>query len=56
MGKVPSGGDLLTCEWQRCAQNHVLDGDTPKERLELLLPVIEDWHAHTHVLTRSKLD
>ena len=45
VGKVLSGGDLLTCERQRCAQNHVMDGDTPKERLELLLPVIEDWHT-----------
>ena len=44
-GRVPSGGDLLTCERQRCAQQHVMDGDTPEERLEMLEPVVEDWHA-----------
>ena len=44
-GRVPSGGDLLTCERQRCAQQHVMDSDTPQERLELLEPVIEDWHT-----------
>ena len=42
---VPSGGDLLTCERQRCAKLHKMDSDTREERLELLEPVIEDWHA-----------
>ena len=41
-GNVPSGGDLLTCERQRCAHRHVMDSDTNVERLELLKPVIED--------------
>ena len=45
IGRVPSGGDLLTCERQRCAQQHVMDSYTPQERLELLEPVIEDWHT-----------
>ena len=44
-GCVPSGGDLLTCERQRCAQRHVMDSDTKEERLELLEPIIEDWHT-----------
>ena len=44
-GTVPSGGDLLTCERQRCAQQHVMDSDTREERLEFLEPVIEDWHT-----------
>ena len=22
-----------------------MDGDTPRERMELLEPVVEDWHA-----------
>ena len=44
-GAVPSGGDLLTCERERCAQRHVMDSDTPPERLELLEPVVEDWHT-----------
>ena len=36
--KVLSGGDQLT--WR-----HVMDGNTPKERLQVLEPVCEDWHA-----------
>ncbi len=44
-GKVPSGGDLLTCERQRCAQQHMMDSDTAEEQLKLLEPVIEDWHT-----------
>ena len=44
-GVVPSGGDLLTCERQRCAQQHVMDSDTREQRLEPLEPVIEDWHT-----------
>ena len=32
-GVVPSGEDLLTCERQRCAQQHVMDSDTREERL-----------------------
>ena len=27
-GVFPSGGDLLTCERQRCAQQHLMDSDT----------------------------
>ena len=30
---------------QTGAQRHVMCGDTPRERLELLEPVSEDWHA-----------
>lgn len=44
-GVVPSGGDLLTCERQRCAQQHIMDSDSREERLELLEPVVEDWHT-----------
>ena len=43
--KVLSGGDQLTCERQCCSQKHVMHGDTPKERLELVEPVIEGWHT-----------
>ena len=42
---VLSGGDQLTCERQVGAQRHMMDGNTAKERLELLKPVIEDWHC-----------
>lgn len=43
-GSVPSGGDLLTCERQRCAKQHKMDSDTPEERFDYLEPVVEDWH------------
>ena len=43
--KVLSGGDQLTCERQACAQRHLMDGDTPRDRLQLVEPVSEDWHA-----------
>ena len=32
--KVISGGDKLTNERQCCAQRHLMDGDTPEERLQ----------------------
>lgn len=43
--KVLSGGDQLTCERQCCSQRHLMDGDVPKERLQMLEPVCEDWHV-----------
>ena len=43
--RVLSGGDQLTCERQACAQRHLMDGDTPRERLQLVEPITEDWHA-----------
>ena len=43
--RVLSGGDQLTCERQSCAQRHLMDGDTPRDRLQLVEPVNEDWHA-----------
>ena len=33
--RVASGGDQLTCERQFSAQRHMMDGDTPEERLQL---------------------
>ena len=44
-GTVLSGGDQLTCERQRCSQQHMMDSNTRSERLELLEPQVEDWHA-----------
>ena len=41
-GVVPSDGDLLTCERQKCTQQHVMNSDTREDRLERLEPVIED--------------
>ena len=43
--KVVSGGDQLTCEREANARRHMMDGNTPHERLSLLEPVCEDWHA-----------
>lgn len=48
--KVLSGGDQLTCERQYCAQRHLMDGDTPRERLQHLEPVCEDWHTLMNLL------
>ena len=42
---VLSGGDQLTCERQVGAQRHMMCGNTVKERLEHLRPVVEDWHC-----------
>lgn len=42
---VLSGGDQLTCERQVGAQRHVNCGNTVKERMEYLKPVVEDWHC-----------
>ena len=43
--KVLSGGDQLTCERQVCAQRHMMDGNSPRERLAFLEPLCEDWHC-----------
>ena len=53
--RVPSGGDQLTCEHQIGAQRHMMDGDTPEERLGLLQPQCEDWHCLVCVLRVSSL-
>ena len=50
---ILSGGDQLTCERQYCAQRHLMDGDTPRDRLQLFEPVCEDWHALMCLLTVS---
>ena len=39
------GGDQLTCARARSAKRHRQDSATAIERLEGLLPVIEDWHT-----------
>jgi hypothetical protein len=52
--RVASGGDHLTCERQLGAQRHMMDGDTPVERLELLEPQVEDWHCLVCMLGVSK--
>lgn len=43
--QVLSGGDHLTVERQIGAQRHMMCGNSREERLELLEPVVEDWHC-----------
>ena len=47
---VLSGGDQLTCERQMVSQRHVMCGNT-REMLEILEPVLEDWHAQVYYST-----
>ena len=39
------GGDHLTCARARSAKHHRQDSATAVERMEGLLPVVEDWHT-----------
>ena len=43
--KVLFGGDQLTEERARNATNGRSDGDSEYERVEGLIPKVEDWHA-----------
>ena len=52
---VLSGGDQLTCERQVGAQRHMMCGNTVKERLEHLRPVVEDWHCLVAMIGASTL-
>lgn len=51
--RVLCGGDHLTCERQIGAQRHMMDGNTQQERLEILEPVVEDWHCQMCILIVS---
>ena len=48
--RVLSGGDQVTCERQIGSQKHMMCGNTPKERLQVLEPVVEDWHCLVSLL------
>ena len=43
--RVLSGGDQVTCERQVGAKRHVMDSDTPSDRLDVFEVQTEDWHA-----------
>ena len=43
--RVASGGDQLTGERQAASQRHMMDSNSPAERLRLLEPQAEDWHT-----------
>ena len=51
--RVASGGDHLTCKRQIGAQRHLMDGDSPAARLQLLEPHAEDWHCLLCILSVS---
>ena len=64
--RVASGGDQLTCERQLGAQCHLMDGNCPTDRPQLLEPQAEDWHClvcvqsvsgkvHVYVMCMSEL-
>jgi hypothetical protein len=44
MRTIPLGGDQLSCERVRGAHMVRLDSDTPEERLEGCMSMIEDFH------------
>ncbi len=46
-------GDLLTKERQDGAKRHVICGNTPARRLELLVPCVADWHCLLNFLIVS---
>lgn len=48
--RVASGGDHLTCERQIGAQRHMMDGNTQSERMDILEPVVEDWHCQLCII------
>ncbi|XP_069103689.1 LOW QUALITY PROTEIN: uncharacterized protein [Argopecten irradians] len=50
MQAIPVGGDQLTCERIRGAHMARLDGDTPEERLEGLITMVEDFHEKINFL------
>ena len=52
--RVLSGGDQLTCERQVGSQHQMRCGNSPRQRLELLEPVLEDWHCLVAFLTVSR--
>ena len=57
--RVASGGDQLTTERQIGAQRHLMCGNRPQDRLDVLEPQTEDWHClvvvQAHVVELSKL-
>ena len=48
--RILSGGDQVTYERQLGSQKHMMCGNTTKERLQILEPVVEDWHCLVSLL------
>ncbi len=52
-----SSGDLLTKERQDGAKRHVICGNTPARRLDMLVPCVADWHCLLNfLLVSSEVD
>ena len=50
--KVASGGDQLMCERHTAAKHHMMDGNTPEERIELIESRTEDpWGQESGPIT-----
>lgn len=45
MHHILIGGDQLTVARIRSVQEGLLNSNSPRERMEGLVPVVEDWHA-----------
>jgi len=45
-----SGGDQMTAARTRAALSSRSNGETPSNRLEELIPVVEDWHTKANFL------
>ena len=54
--KVFLGGDQLIAARARCSKKqHMGNATSPQERLEVLVPMVEDWHAKGCLLGVSYL-
>ena len=52
-GRVLSMGDLVTFDRQIGSQRHLMDGNTPRERIQLLELQSADWHFQMCILCIS---
>ena len=53
--KRVASGDQLTTERQVGEQRHVMCGNCPEDRLDVLEPQTEDWHCLVVLLTVSNI-
>ena len=54
--QILSGGDYLTFERHKQAQSSKRNGRTPSQRLEGLIPKMEEFHNQAELLQVSDLD
>ena len=53
---ILSGGDQVTYERQLGSLKHMMCGNTTRERLQVLEPVVEDWHCLVSLLRVCKMN